>query len=600
MSYEDAYGLTGDELKTTVYYKLLKEKVSEKVVTTKSGKYIYARFGTAGGVEEIAGVSTENLDSWAKARTDEWFKRLESGEKFIDLYNEVVADNKYPASYATEFIEGANSQSSEAEKEAINKLQVGHFSKITKLDGFYAIFYLEENSGGSYKSWDAFIEDYTNKYVKYSLISAKTQNQLVFNFNIIKRLANEFLNIGVAEAACNLCSGCNGYYIQGTVTDSVTGYAIGGVELGGVSASSSFCDGSSSSSKTGWCGYRDGYASTNTSGYYIIPRWDGSSCRFNCAGGSVTLTAAKANYTAQVVSVSGTNGSGLTRNFALVPQNRTINVRVYPANAGSVTGTGINCGTSGSDCSETWAFSTANTNLTASPASGYVFDYFRIYPNYTTPYLDTTANPYSVYHGGNYTIDAVFKTSIPTTLFVTLEANPNSGNAPLNGVKLTATVTGTATGDVEYEFDCFNDGRDIIVQTNNNTLSSCNYRDIGVYTAGVKVWRAGKSATATTDVNVTGTPAVSCTVSPQTGLSPLVVKVQSILTYVDGGTFDYDMNADGVFEYTGRPSTVYYTYSDPGTYTIKVRHSTGIEATCSPGSIAVTNPDNGSGGEVAP
>jgi hypothetical protein len=40
------------------------------------------------------------------------------------------------------------------------------------------------------------------------------------------------------------------------------------------------------------------------------------------------------------------------------------------------------------------------------------------------------------------------------TLSVSLSANPPSGNAPLNGVDLTATVSGTATGTINYTFYC--------------------------------------------------------------------------------------------------------------------------------------------------
>ena len=44
------------------------------------------------------------------------------------------------------------------------------------------------------------------------------------------------------------------------------------------------------------------------------------------------------------------------------------------------------------------------------------------------------------------------------TLFAVFYANPASGPAPLNNVDLTATVSGTATGDITYWFDCRDDG----------------------------------------------------------------------------------------------------------------------------------------------
>ena len=42
----------------------------------------------------------------------------------------------------------------------------------------------------------------------------------------------------------------------------------------------------------------------------------------------------------------------------------------------------------------------------------------------------------------------------PPTLFVTLSATPNSGTAPLNGVRLKAVVNGNATGTINYMFYC--------------------------------------------------------------------------------------------------------------------------------------------------
>ena len=50
------------------------------------------------------------------------------------------------------------------------------------------------------------------------------------------------------------------------------------------------------------------------------------------------------------------------------------------------------------------------------------------------------------------------KTAYAATLFVDVSASPYSGPAPLNDVDLTASVSGSATGDVTYKFDCTSDG----------------------------------------------------------------------------------------------------------------------------------------------
>lgn len=91
------------------------------------------------------------------------------------------------------------------------------------------------------------------------------------------------------------------------------------------------------------------------------------------------------------------------------------------------------------------------------------------------------------------------------TLSVVLSASPNSGNAPLNNVNLSATVSGTATGNMNYKFDCTNDGSWDVQQNNSlanpyTKLSACSYPAAGTYTAKVEVSRQGLVASATTQV----------------------------------------------------------------------------------------------------
>jgi hypothetical protein len=91
------------------------------------------------------------------------------------------------------------------------------------------------------------------------------------------------------------------------------------------------------------------------------------------------------------------------------------------------------------------------------------------------------------------------------TLSVSLSANPNSGCAPLNNVDLTSSVSGTASGEIIYFFDCTNDGVWERTITSNDSVYTasdiCNYSSAGDYTAKVRVQRDGLSAENTTQVN---------------------------------------------------------------------------------------------------
>ena len=124
----------------------------------------------------------------------------------------------------------------------------------------------------------------------------------------------------------------------------------------------------------------------------------------------------------------------------------------------------------------------------------------------------TTAGPYTakvqVTRGGLTATDRTTITvSAPSTLFVDLTAFPNSGTAPLYGVDLDADVSGTATGNIVYRFDCTNNGtwEHTSAATTTDPYSFddfCDYTTDSTYTAKVQVTRDGLTATDTTTITV--------------------------------------------------------------------------------------------------
>jgi hypothetical protein len=92
------------------------------------------------------------------------------------------------------------------------------------------------------------------------------------------------------------------------------------------------------------------------------------------------------------------------------------------------------------------------------------------------------------------------------TLSVTLSASPSSGSAPLNNVDLTANVSGTATGNITYKFDCTSNGTwEKTITTSNTTYTAvdlCSYPNPGSYTAKVRVERDGLSFEGTVAISV--------------------------------------------------------------------------------------------------
>ena len=94
----------------------------------------------------------------------------------------------------------------------------------------------------------------------------------------------------------------------------------------------------------------------------------------------------------------------------------------------------------------------------------------------------------------------------PTTLNISLSANPNSGISSLSNVSLTANVSGTAQGNINYTFYCNRNDSGTNITTpydvKGDNVSSliktasnlCDYSQPGTYVAKVIAERGGKQA----------------------------------------------------------------------------------------------------------
>ena len=176
------------------------------------------------------------------------------------------------------------------------------------------------------------------------------------------------------------------------------------------------------------------------------------------------------------------------------------------------------------------------------------------------------------------------------SLFVEISANPSSGNAPLNGVDLTAAVSGTATGNITYKFDCTSNGSwERVITTSVSTYTAadlCNYSNSGTYTATVRVERANLTYQGTTAIfaQSSSTLFVEISANPSSGNAPLngVDLTATISGTATGNiTYKFDCTSNGSWERTITTSASTYTaadlcnYSNPGTYTAKVRAERG-------------------------
>ncbi|MBI2625377.1 MAG: hypothetical protein HYW70_03545 [Candidatus Nealsonbacteria bacterium] len=155
-------------------------------------------------------------------------------------------------------------------------------------------------------------------------------------------------------------------------------------------------------------------------------------------------------------------------------------------------------------------------------------------------------NPYTYYvrcsdNSGNVNTDDFtisFSIAPSPTLFVTLTASASSGPAPLNGVDLTADVSGTAAGTINYTFYCdrsdsgtnIASGYDVqynsIVAVSKEADDACNYLSSGTYHPKVIAERESKIAEARAEIIVTAETPEATTKTTLEGIQARVMEIQ--------------------------------------------------------------------------
>ncbi len=140
-----------------------------------------------------------------------------------------------------------------------------------------------------------------------------------------------------------------------------------------------------------------------------------------------------------------------------------------------------------------------------------------------TPTVTPTATPVPPSPTPTRTPTPVPPTPTPTptpslniTSYTFSPTNPTTSATP--NISFTAAVGGTATGSIQYQFDCNNTGPyDFTTTTTVNpftTAAICNYTAAGSYPTRVTITRQGVSATASNTVVVVTPPTPTPTLTP--------------------------------------------------------------------------------------
>ena len=242
---------------------------------------------------------------------------------------------------------------------------------------------------------------------------------------------------------------------------------------------------------------------------------------------------------------------------------------------------------------------------------------------------NSTANPYTstactYTTPGTYTAkvivqrDYALPVAILTTitvpdrpsLLVQFNASPSTGLTPFNPT-LTAIVSGAATGAINYTVYCNQSNTGTTVTPgyaskkdatldNPYTTTACTYSTPGTYTAKVIIERSSAlPIQAQTTITVTARPTLSAslTITPTTGTPVFQPQVTVDVTGTASGASTFTFYCDGpvatttvtqdTVPYTGTPCT----YTNPGTYTLKVQVQRGTAfPTTATGQVIVTGP----------
>ncbi|MDP3988053.1 MAG: peptidoglycan-binding protein [Candidatus Levybacteria bacterium] len=260
-----------------------------------------------------------------------------------------------------------------------------------------------------------------------------------------------------------------------------------------------------------------------------VPNWQCNNWSI-CSGGQQTRTCTNSNNCGVSTGEPSQIQSCVTPNPTPVvspPQIKSISPNSPPASNASqwvtINGTGFVSGLK-------IILRTGNEVYTIPVTSGFInSNQINITPNFTAtpaPWTVQAVNP----DGGqsnmfSFNVSASVTTPAPTptpTLSVSISANPTSGSAPLNAVSLTAAVTGSAQGTINYTFYCNRSDSGTNITSgwdakfdgvfDNPKIAVCNYQNAGTYTAKVIAERgSAPPAEARISINVTSSPIPACT-----------------------------------------------------------------------------------------
>ncbi|MBI2399591.1 MAG: PKD domain-containing protein [Deltaproteobacteria bacterium] len=213
-------------------------------------------------------------------------------------------------------------------------------------------------------------------------------------------------------------------------------------------------------------------------------------------------------------------------------------------------------------------------------------------------------SPSTLYHyrvlskdaAGNTTTspDFTFTTTAPADTTPPALANIQVVNITASSATVTWTTDEASTTQVEFgssgnytastALDSLLETVHSVQITGLQSFTNYNFRVVSTDKSGNTAVSAGSTFTTSNLAPVVS----SFTVSPATGMAPLLVQFSASMTDSDGSItgYEWDFDGDGVYEYSSVSSSATHTYQVAGTYSARVR------ARDNGGAYAVSNPES--------
>ena len=213
-----------------------------------------------------------------------------------------------------------------------------------------------------------------------------------------------------------------------------------------------------------------------------------------------------------------------------------------------------------------------------------------------SPAVNSSITAKAVYNGTSDTSTVWVNAAASPTVTVSVQAVPASGSAPLTST-ITAIVSGTATGNIDYTFNCGNGTTQSFLGESVTTKDyNCTYSTAGSYVPTVSVVRQGIPANGSTSVTVSASSGQLLTVSKSGTGTGTITSVPAGISYPGDSSESYATGTAVVLTASPTAGSTFVGWSGDcsgsGTCSVSMTSPKNVTATFDPPTTCDCNDPN--------